>query len=1317
MKKISNYDDLIKNLLDTKFFSKSNGNIYVKQHFYMQASNYITNNFKGIVKIKPVIKTGANGRTIYTITVNQNLLNDYINGQLNLFETFIVNDLNVDIDYIYNKYYKHIIDQYNNEGILYLDKLTEYHSFSSTELKSNIAIKTNAINPCEIIINDLSYNSPGTYEFKKNLIYFNILNSVYNFINGFGNYKTVTFKNYIGNLSDLSNNLKYSEFEPILIKLDQIESFYNEFKEERIKGTIGHELTHWIDNILNNAEFMELNKFKYNKRYLHYLEINALVNNVYQYIRNNNNNNNDLKYVLKNLPSIRTVYAKLDDDDKILFKKRLLKRLNREGITLKEDEIKGGKSDNMTLKQIADHHKKNIKDIVIEYNKGIKVEKEHTDSIKIAKEIAKDHIYEDPLYYTKLSKAGLADELDEQQLEINFNNKYTFNYQEFFDELLTKEKIKLTNLLNKELLYHGTSEDDVNEYNVNLNHKFLYGLYCTTDYKVAKDYGNNILIFGIKENVKIFDMSDGENLLSFIVKNKIFDKDILNDVDFQNYVTSGNLFQLFTRSGMISDYVNNILDFIIDKYNPDIVKMVDNLGGRGDNTAFIILNKDCLIPYQELIKNEIMQDNKIFKDKLNLNEVRVVNPRAGSYDDYNNFFKPNKASEYPLKDNEVIRVYHGFNGNSRYDSIKTILYGLSGKDRAKRIYSYEYTNNPKGLFVSINFNIVKRNFAGSGIIIEFATKMSDLEAPVWVDGRSYFVQGEYTKSFNSDEEREEQRLKNRERELNNLNPNVSNSDRPELAQTLFDNSENQALFIGDLNPNMISHVWVHEGRLFHNTTKGEWVRMTRKNFINKYKDFIKKSLYNDDKYYGLEDDRINNRIFKPADDYSEEKVKEWFGKKDYGFNTYLEFLKNKDIYHVKHLFWPKQIEQIKKIYNFNEEVNLNEYTISPYNLVDSNNGQYRYKFNVNDINYNLILFKSHRFQKKIYEFQFFVEKNLNFEYKTNKDIKHFNNVIYTIGNIIKNFKEKHNIDGICFESNSKTRADYYSRFFVNNFVGELKDYSDIYKTNFYAFFFNENVDQKTKSLDDTNDEYNPNEIINESTKLVKKDIEIEYHKSLNKKLWIKDKLKKTIKTKLTDLTNYYMKRLDLDVKIYDIIFTGSLANFNYTNLSDIDLHIIIKYKDVNEDEKFVKDYFLEKKKNWSDSNDIKILDYPVEIFVQDLSEIKSKAMGAMYSLKTDSWIKKPKYEIPEIDKKEIKEKINKIITNLNEIEKQKDSELKIKELDKIMNNLKITRRKSTSEEGEYSVDNLVFKFLRNKKIINKIQNIKKQAIKNVFSLK
>ena len=85
---------------------------------------------------------------------------------------------------------------------------------------------------------------------------------------------------------------------------------------------------------------------------------------------------------------------------------------------LKENKIKGGLSDKKTLEDIAKKHAYNdstdstSKEMILkmfnhikkELDKGIKVEMEHTKNRETAKEIAMDHLYEDPNYYIKLSK-------------------------------------------------------------------------------------------------------------------------------------------------------------------------------------------------------------------------------------------------------------------------------------------------------------------------------------------------------------------------------------------------------------------------------------------------------------------------------------------------------------------------------------------------------------------------------------------------------------------------------------------------------------------------------------------------------------------------------------------------------------------------------------------------------------------------------------------------------------------------------------------------------------------------------------------------
>jgi predicted nucleotidyltransferase len=55
-----------------------------------------------------------------------------------------------------------------------------------------------------------------------------------------------------------------------------------------------------------------------------------------------------------------------------------------------------------------------------------------------------------------------------------------------------------------------------------------------------------------------------------------------------------------------------------------------------------------------------------------------------------------------------------------------------------------------------------------------------------------------------------------------------------------------------------------------------------------------------------------------------------------------------------------------------------------------------------------------------------------------------------------------------------------------------------------------------------------------------------------------------------DIVDEFIERLDLDADMKDIIVTGSLANYNWSRFSDIDLHILIDFKEVNDNEELVK---------------------------------------------------------------------------------------------------------------------------------------------------
>tara|TARA_R100000951_G_C2637501_1_gene179784 strand:+ start:53 stop:1252 length:1200 start_codon:yes stop_codon:yes gene_type:complete len=86
-------------------------------------------------------------------------------------------------------------------------------------------------------------------------------------------------------------------------------------------------------------------------------------------------------------------------------------------IKFEQEEIEGGLADDKSVKDIAKKHNVNIKDIVDQIKKGTKIEMEHTDDPKEAKEIAMDHEMEHPYYYSALE--DMEKELEEGSLLMN----------------------------------------------------------------------------------------------------------------------------------------------------------------------------------------------------------------------------------------------------------------------------------------------------------------------------------------------------------------------------------------------------------------------------------------------------------------------------------------------------------------------------------------------------------------------------------------------------------------------------------------------------------------------------------------------------------------------------------------------------------------------------------------------------------------------------------------------------------------------------------------------------------------------------------
>ena len=104
--------------------------------------------------------------------------------------------------------------------------------------------------------------------------------------------------------------------------------------------------------------------------------------------------------------------------------------------------------------------------------------------------------------------------------------------------------------------------------------------------------------------------------------------------------------------------------------------------------------------------------------------------------------------------------------------------------------------------------------------------------------------------------------------------------------------------------------------------------------------------------------------------------------------------------------------------------------------------------------------------------------------------------------------------------------------------------------------------------------------------------------SLNNNFWNRKLLlKKVIRKKLLELAQDFFQSLNLpeEVELKDITITGSIASYNWSKYSDIDLHLILDFSQVDENEDLVKEYFGGKIFSWNNKHNIRMNDHEGEI--------------------------------------------------------------------------------------------------------------------------
>ena len=221
--------------------------------------------------------------------------------------------------------------------------------------------------------------------------------------------------------------------------------------------------------------------------------------------------------------------------------------------------------------------------------------------------------------------------------------------------------------------------------------------------------------------------------------------------------------------------------------------------------------------------------------------------------------------------------------------------------------------------------------------------------------------------------------------------------------------------------------------------------------------------------------------------------------------------------------------------------------------------------------------------------------------------------------------------------------------------------------------------------------------------------DFQLHETLNPKLWKDSKLIPEVRQKLLEISENFEQYVEIPMHIVDVVLVGSNASYNYTQYSDIDVHLIVNTdltEGVPEDIQTL--IFNLKKTSFNKEFDIKIKGIPVELYVEDLHS--SVHSNGIYSIRRNKWVKEP--QPITIEKRDLTQELDSWTERINAAITSKDYE----QITNVLDALYLMRKNSISIEGEYGRGNEIFKTLRDKGLLSKLKDSMNRCISSNLSL-
>tara|TARA_Y100001963_G_scaffold92422_1_gene127235 strand:- start:4275 stop:5246 length:972 start_codon:yes stop_codon:yes gene_type:complete len=225
---------------------------------------------------------------------------------------------------------------------------------------------------------------------------------------------------------------------------------------------------------------------------------------------------------------------------------------------------------------------------------------------------------------------------------------------------------------------------------------------------------------------------------------------------------------------------------------------------------------------------------------------------------------------------------------------------------------------------------------------------------------------------------------------------------------------------------------------------------------------------------------------------------------------------------------------------------------------------------------------------------------------------------------------------------------------------------------------------------------------------------------LQPEIWHDNRMWPEVRERLLEIVDDFLEGLEIEVPVEDVRLTGSLANYNWSKYSDVDLHIVVDFSQIDEDTELVKSFFDAARARWNDLHAITVYGFEVELYVENTGDIHHSS--GVYSVERDKWIVEPTPRDVEIDFATARKKSDDIETRVNLVSRilendEGKTQIVLKMIERIKHKIRRMRQAGLdSPQKEFSPENIAFKILRRNGTLERLSTMKHNTYDAQMSL-